>query len=137
MKVEQPGCINEGTARGSDDVTNEIVDLREEFAAVETRSRATIVIIHARRDVESISTHRTRTSHNSCVIVLQVSGFPGPRSARSLSQGILEPYSAAHNLRELACYCQVGQLVVNWGEAVYCIEVPTGLLDVDPRSLNT
>ncbi len=83
MKVEQPGCINEGTARGSDGITNEIVDLREEsvvdlreefavdlreefavdlreefavdlreeFAAVDTRSRATIVIIHARRGV--------------------------------------------------------------------------------------
>ena len=109
MKVEQPGCINEGTARGSDGATNEIVDLREEFAvdlreefaAVDTRSRATIVIIHARRDVETISTHRTRTSHNSCVIVLQVSGFSGPRSTRSLSQGILEPYSVAHNLRQV------------------------------------
>ena len=117
MKVEQPGCINEGTSRGSDGATNEIVDLREEFAvdlreefaAVDTRSRATIVIIHARRDVETISTHRTRTSHNSCVIVLQVSGFSGPRSARSLSQGILEPYSAAHNLKKVACYCQVGK----------------------------
>ena len=106
MKVEQPGCINEGTARGSDGATNEIVDLREEFA-VDLReefaagSRATIVIIHARRDVETISTHRTRTSHNSCVIVLQVSGFSGPRSTRSLSQGILEPYSVAHNLRQV------------------------------------
>ena len=98
MKVEQPGCISEGTARGSDDTTNEIANLGEEFAAVTTRSKATIVIIHARRDVESISTHRTRTSHSSCVIVLKVSGFSGPRSARSLSQGILEPYSVAHNL---------------------------------------
>ena len=59
MEIEQPGCINEGTTGSSDGITNEIVDLREEFAvdlreefaAVDTRSRATIVIIHARRDV--------------------------------------------------------------------------------------
>ena len=101
MKVEQPGCINEGTARGSNDATNENVNLGEEFAAVDTTSRATIVLMHARRDVETISTHRPRTSHNSCVIVLQVSGFSGPRSTRSLSQGILEPYSVAHNLRQV------------------------------------
>ena len=101
MKVEQPGCINEGTARGFDGATNENANLGEEFAAVDTTSRATIVLINARRDVETISTHRPRTSHNSCVIVLQVSGFSGPRSTRSLSQGILEPYSVAHNLRQV------------------------------------
>ena len=74
MRIQQPESINEGAARGSDDVTNEIVDLGEEFAVVNTRSVATIVIIHARRDVESISTSRTRTVHNPCVTDLKVSG---------------------------------------------------------------
>ena len=76
MRIQQPECINEGTARGSDDVTDEIVDLGEEFAVVNTRSVAiaTIVIIHARRDVESISTSRTRTIHTPCVTVVKVSG---------------------------------------------------------------
>ena len=48
MRIQQPESINEGTARGSDDVTDEIVDLGEEFAVVNTRSVTTIVIIHAR-----------------------------------------------------------------------------------------
>ena len=73
MRIQQPECINEGTARGSDDVTDEIVDLGEEFAVVKTRSVTTIVIIHARRDVESISTSRTRTAHTPCVTVVKVS----------------------------------------------------------------
>ena len=75
MRIQQPECINEGTARGSDDVTDEIVDLGEEFAVVNTRSVAiaTIVIIHARRDVEFISTSRTRAAHSPCVTELKVS----------------------------------------------------------------
>ena len=95
MRIQQPECINEGTARGSDDVTDEIVDLGEEFAVVNTRSVAiaTIVIIHARRDVESISTSRTRTVHNPCVTELKVPGRRrfrvGLKSAEFCLQGIL------------------------------------------------
>ena len=84
MKIQQPECINEGTARGSDDVTDEIVDLGEEFAVVNTRSVATIVIIHARRDVESISTSRTRTAHTSCVTELKVSVSGRTREVRGV-----------------------------------------------------
>ena len=93
MRIQQPECINEGTARGSDDVTDEIVDLAEEFAVMNTRSVTTIVIIHARRDVESISTSRTRTVHNPCVTELKVPGRRrfrvGLKSAEFCLQGIL------------------------------------------------
>ena len=66
------------------------------------------MIIHARRDVESISTYRTKASHRPCVIVLKVSDFPD-RSPR----GVLLALNAtrmrrAHNLSE----CEILKILV-------------------------
>ena len=52
LRVKQPEDVDERTAQSPDDVD-------ERTAEDNTRSRATIVIIHARRDVESMSTYRT------------------------------------------------------------------------------
>jgi hypothetical protein len=65
--------------------------------------------------------------------VLEVSGRTAiKQSSKSFLQGIQLPRYSRPII--WGKWLAIAKLV-DWGDVVYCIEVPTGLVDVDPRSL--